>query len=309
MSDALDVLKERGFFKQCTDETGLRTKLAEGPKKFYIGVDPTGPSCHIGHLVPIYASAHLQKAGHKPIILMGGGTAGGGPGGDTAGDSGSRDAVASTDAGGTDATAAIDAGTTHGGMDASMDSAHGSDSATSMDAGVDAIAVSDAMADAVVDGRNASEVRLGEGLDGRFDIGVRLAEHSEVARALRVRREELGEVGVADIAWLDHRHLDRVAVAANPVLAGEAGFAVHHHSAASADRHSTGHSVGEGRIQVVLDVHQRVENLPVLVLDGHLVALGLRHLIHVGIETGHNDRLLLCTHLSTCAPRAPIFRA
>ncbi|MCK5735135.1 MAG: tyrosine--tRNA ligase [Spirochaetaceae bacterium] len=75
MSDALDVLKERGFFKQCTDEPGLRAKLAEGPQKFYIGVDPTGPSLHIGHLVPIYASAHLQKAGHKPIILMGGGTA------------------------------------------------------------------------------------------------------------------------------------------------------------------------------------------------------------------------------------------
>ncbi|MCG8453535.1 MAG: tyrosine--tRNA ligase [Spirochaetales bacterium] len=75
MRDALDVLKERGFFKQCTDEEGLRAKLAEGPQKFYIGVDPTGPSMHIGHLVPIYASAHLQKAGHQPIILMGGGTA------------------------------------------------------------------------------------------------------------------------------------------------------------------------------------------------------------------------------------------
>ncbi len=75
MSDALDVLKERGFFKQCTDESGLRAKMAEGPQKFYIGLDPTGPSLHIGHLVPIYASAHLQKAGHQPIILMGGGTA------------------------------------------------------------------------------------------------------------------------------------------------------------------------------------------------------------------------------------------
>ena len=75
MSDALDVLKERGFFKQCTDEAGLRAKLAEGSRKFYIGLDPTGPSLHIGHLVPIYASAHLQKAGHQPIILMGGGTA------------------------------------------------------------------------------------------------------------------------------------------------------------------------------------------------------------------------------------------
>jgi tyrosyl-tRNA synthetase len=75
MSDALNILKERGFFKQCTDEDGLRAKLAEGPQKFYVGLDPTGPSFHIGHLVPIYASAHLQKAGHKPIILMGGGTA------------------------------------------------------------------------------------------------------------------------------------------------------------------------------------------------------------------------------------------
>ncbi|MDF1566989.1 MAG: tyrosine--tRNA ligase [Spirochaetaceae bacterium] len=75
MSDALKILKERGFFKQCTDEEGLKAKLAEGPQKFYVGLDPTGPSFHIGHLVPIYASAHLQKAGHKPIILMGGGTA------------------------------------------------------------------------------------------------------------------------------------------------------------------------------------------------------------------------------------------
>ena len=75
MSDALDTLKERGFFKQCTDEEGLRAKLAGGPLNFYIGVDPTGPSCHIGHLVPIYAAAHLQRAGHVPIILMGGGTA------------------------------------------------------------------------------------------------------------------------------------------------------------------------------------------------------------------------------------------
>ena len=75
MSDAIDILKERGFFKQCTDETGLRAALAKGSKKFYIGVDPTGPSLHIGHLVPLYASAHLQKAGHQPIILMGGGTA------------------------------------------------------------------------------------------------------------------------------------------------------------------------------------------------------------------------------------------
>ncbi len=75
MSNGLNQLKERGFFKQCTNEEGLEQLLAKGPQKLYIGVDPTGPSCHIGHLVPIYASAHLQKAGHVPIILMGGGTA------------------------------------------------------------------------------------------------------------------------------------------------------------------------------------------------------------------------------------------
>lgn len=75
MKDVLDTLKERGFFQQCTNEGELRREFTEASQKFYIGVDPTGPSCHIGHLVPIYASAHLQKAGHVPIILMGGGTA------------------------------------------------------------------------------------------------------------------------------------------------------------------------------------------------------------------------------------------
>ena len=73
MSNALDVLKERGFFKQCTDEEGLRRKLDEGQVTYYCGFDPTGPSLHIGHLVPVYAMAHLQKAGHRPIALMGGG--------------------------------------------------------------------------------------------------------------------------------------------------------------------------------------------------------------------------------------------
>ena len=75
MSSALDILKERGFFQQCTDEEGLARKLDEGQVTYYVGFDPTGPSLHIGHLVPAYAMAHLQKAGHRPICLMGGGTA------------------------------------------------------------------------------------------------------------------------------------------------------------------------------------------------------------------------------------------
>ena len=73
-TDAIKVLKERGFFSQCTDETGLLEKLKE-PTRFYCGFDPTGPSLHVGHLVPVFASAHMQRAGHKPVILVGGGTA------------------------------------------------------------------------------------------------------------------------------------------------------------------------------------------------------------------------------------------
>ena len=70
----LDILKERGFIAQVTYEEDLYKQL-ENPTTFYVGFDPTADSLHIGHYIPIMAMAHMQRAGHKPIALMGGGTA------------------------------------------------------------------------------------------------------------------------------------------------------------------------------------------------------------------------------------------
>ncbi|MBR4236429.1 MAG: tyrosine--tRNA ligase [Clostridia bacterium] len=75
MKNALDILRERGFLAQITYEEELNKAFEEGPITFYTGFDPTADSLHIGHYIPIMAMAHLQKAGHKPIALMGGGTA------------------------------------------------------------------------------------------------------------------------------------------------------------------------------------------------------------------------------------------
>ncbi|PKL14444.1 MAG: tyrosine--tRNA ligase [Spirochaetae bacterium HGW-Spirochaetae-8] len=74
MNRALQVLIDRGFIKQCTDYEGLSALMDKGPVKFYVGVDPTGRSIHIGHMVPFFAMHHLQEAGHEPIALVGGGT-------------------------------------------------------------------------------------------------------------------------------------------------------------------------------------------------------------------------------------------
>ena len=75
MSEALRTLKERGFFAQCTDENGLGRLLDQETVGFYVGIDPTASSMHIGHLVPLYAMAHLARAGHRAVPLIGGGTA------------------------------------------------------------------------------------------------------------------------------------------------------------------------------------------------------------------------------------------
>lgn len=75
MNKALEILKERGFIQQCTDLEGLSRLMDEGPVTLYEGCDPTGPSLHIGHMVPYFAIRHLHDAGNHAIVLMGGGTA------------------------------------------------------------------------------------------------------------------------------------------------------------------------------------------------------------------------------------------
>ena len=72
-SNVLDVLKDRGFVEQVSDEAGLRAAL-ERPITCYIGYDPSASSLHVGSLLTIMALAHMQRAGHRPIALMGGGT-------------------------------------------------------------------------------------------------------------------------------------------------------------------------------------------------------------------------------------------
>lgn len=75
MKNALDILKERGFVKQTVYEDDLKKLLESESVPFYVGFDPTADSLHIGHYIPIMAMAHMQRAGHKPIALIGGGTA------------------------------------------------------------------------------------------------------------------------------------------------------------------------------------------------------------------------------------------
>jgi tyrosyl-tRNA synthetase len=74
VSPVFDTLKERGFVSQCSNEEGLRKLLDTEQVTFYIGFDPTAESLHIGHLQQLMFMAHLQRAGHRPIALVGGGT-------------------------------------------------------------------------------------------------------------------------------------------------------------------------------------------------------------------------------------------
>src|SRR6266404_3787282 len=73
-SDFLNVLASRGFVHQLSDAAGLDARAAEGAITAYVGFDATAPSLHIGNLLSIMMLRWLQKTGHRPIVLMGGGT-------------------------------------------------------------------------------------------------------------------------------------------------------------------------------------------------------------------------------------------
>ncbi len=74
ITNLIDELDWRGFIKDCTDREGLVSHLASGHRRIYAGFDPTSDSLTIGNLVPIMMLAHVRRAGHTPVVVMGGGT-------------------------------------------------------------------------------------------------------------------------------------------------------------------------------------------------------------------------------------------
>jgi len=74
MKNAVETLRARGFIESTTHDEELETYFSETARKCYIGFDPTASSLHIGSLVPIMSLAHMQRCGHIPIALVGGGT-------------------------------------------------------------------------------------------------------------------------------------------------------------------------------------------------------------------------------------------
>jgi len=74
-TNVYDILLERGYIEQATHEEEIRELLGKEPVTFYIGFDPTADSLHVGHFIQVMVMMHMQKAGHRPIALIGGGTA------------------------------------------------------------------------------------------------------------------------------------------------------------------------------------------------------------------------------------------
>ena len=75
MQNVFDTLERRGYVEQLTHPEEIKKIFATESVPFYIGIDPTADSLHVGHFISLMVASHMQKAGHKPIILMGGGTA------------------------------------------------------------------------------------------------------------------------------------------------------------------------------------------------------------------------------------------
>ncbi len=75
MENVIDILNKRNYIEQITHPQELKELLGKEKISFYIGIDPTADSLHVGHFVSLMVASHMQKAGHRPIILVGGGTA------------------------------------------------------------------------------------------------------------------------------------------------------------------------------------------------------------------------------------------
>ena len=75
MTNVFNILEERGYIEQMTHPAEIKELFGKESVPFYIGIDPTADSLHVGHFVSLMVASHMQKCGHKPIILVGGGTA------------------------------------------------------------------------------------------------------------------------------------------------------------------------------------------------------------------------------------------
>lgn len=75
MKNVFNILEERGYIEQMTHPQEIKDLFNKESVPFYIGIDPTADSLHVGHFVSLMVASHMQKCGHKPIILVGGGTA------------------------------------------------------------------------------------------------------------------------------------------------------------------------------------------------------------------------------------------
>ena len=75
MQNVIEQLNKRNFIEQLTHAKEIEEQFMKEKTSFYVGIDPTADSLHVGHFVSLMVASTLQKAGHRPIILVGGGTA------------------------------------------------------------------------------------------------------------------------------------------------------------------------------------------------------------------------------------------